>query len=144
MISAIANLITGGIDAYKQHGINQANELKRQDELKQEQHIAKVKRLQSGDEKAADLDRVSLKERGLKDEFILLVVFVPLILSFIPDYAAYVREGFNALKFVPEYYWYIVGAVVIDTFGFRSMVRYILEFFSFQFSGGMKSDEIKN
>jgi hypothetical protein len=36
---------------------------------------------------------------------------------------------------VPEYYWYIVGAVVIDTFGFRSMVRYLLEFFSFKFRG---------
>ncbi|CAK2239678.1 hypothetical protein VCRA2118O236_880001 [Vibrio crassostreae] len=94
-----------------------------------------MKRLQSGDEQAADLDRVSLKERGLKDEFILLVVFVPLILSFIPDYAEYVQEGFKALEFVPEYYWYIVGAVVIDTFGFRSMVRYLLEFFSFKFRG---------
>ncbi|MGR5392243.1 hypothetical protein ACPV4V_24890, partial [Vibrio crassostreae] len=78
MIGAIANLITGGIDAYKQHGINKANALKRQDEIEQERHRAQVKRLQSGDEKAADLDRVSLKDRGLKDEFILLVVFVPL------------------------------------------------------------------
>ncbi|MFA0093729.1 hypothetical protein AB4406_01290 [Vibrio splendidus] len=135
MIGAIANLITGGIDAYKQHGINKANALKRQDEIEQERHRAQVKRLQSGDEKAADLDRVSLKDRGLKDEFILLVVFVPLILSFIPDYAEYVQEGFKALEFVPEYYWYIVGAVVIDTFGFRSMVRYLLEFFSFKFRG---------
>lgn len=135
MIGAIANLITGGIDAYKQHGINKANALKRQDEIEQERHRAQVKRLQSGDEKAADLDRVSLKDRGLKDEFILLVVFVPLILSFIPDYAEYVQEGFKALEFVPEYYWYMVGAVVIDTFGFRSMVRYLLEFFSFKFRG---------
>ncbi|CAH7102452.1 conserved hypothetical protein [Vibrio chagasii] len=135
MIGAIANLITGGIDAYKQHGINKANALKRQDEIEQERHRAQVKRLQSGDEKAADLDRVSLKDRGLKDEFILLVVFVPLILPFIPDYAEYVQEGFKALEFVPEYYWYIVGAVVIDTFGFRSMVRYLLEFFSFKFRG---------
>ncbi|OMO23705.1 hypothetical protein BH582_23530, partial [Vibrio sp. 10N.222.47.A9] len=124
MIGAIANLITGGIDAYKQHGLNKANALKRQDEIEQERHQAQVKRLQSGYEQAADLDRVSLKDRGLKDEFILLVVFVPLILSFIPDYAEYVQEGFKALEFVPEYYWYIVGAVVIDTFGFRSMVRY--------------------
>ncbi|NOH21459.1 hypothetical protein [Vibrio cyclitrophicus] len=135
MIGALANLLTGGIDAYKQHGLNKANALKRQDELEQERHQAQVQRLKSGDDKAADLDRVSLKDRGLKDEFILLVVFVPLILSFIPDYAEYVRDGFKALEFVPEYYWYMVGAVVIDTFGFRSMVRYLLEFFSFKFRG---------
>ncbi|WFB47848.1 hypothetical protein [Vibrio coralliilyticus] len=135
MIGALFNLVTGGIDAYKQHGINKANALKRKDEIDQERHSAKVKRLQSGDEKAANLDEVSIRERGLKDEFIMLVVFIPLILSFIPDYAGYVQDGFKALEFVPEYYWYIVGAVVIDTFGFRSMVRYLLEFFSFRFRG---------
>ncbi|MFL7011905.1 hypothetical protein [Enterovibrio norvegicus] len=135
MISAIANLITGGIDAYKQHGINKANKLKRQDDMEQARHDAKVSRLASGDEKAADLDMVSIKERGLKDEFIMLVVFVPLMLSFIPDYAPYVDAGFAALKSVPEYYWYVVAAVVIDTFGFRSMMRYLLEFFAFKFKG---------
>ncbi|MCC4796991.1 hypothetical protein [Enterovibrio norvegicus] len=135
MISAITSLITGGIDAYKQHGINKANKLKRQDDMEQARHDAKVNRLKNGDEKAADLDMVSIKERGLKDEFILLVVFVPLMLSFIPDYAPYVDAGFAALKSVPEYYWYVVAAVVIDTFGFRSMVRYLLEFFAFKFKG---------
>ncbi|PMI40724.1 hypothetical protein BCU46_04815 [Enterovibrio norvegicus] len=135
MISAIANLITGGIDAYKQHGINKANKLKRQDDMEQARHDAKLGRLKNGDEKAADLDMVSIKERGLKDEFIMLVVFVPLMLSFIPDYAPYVDAGFAALKSVPEYYWYVVAAVVIDTFGFRSMVRYLLEFFAFKFKG---------
>ncbi len=103
--------------------------------MDQARHEAKVSRLKSGDEKAADLDMVSIKERGLKDEFIMLVVFIPLILSFIPDYAHYVEAGFQALKHVPEYYWYIVAAVVIDTFGFRSMVRYLLEYFSFKIKG---------
>ncbi|PMI40859.1 hypothetical protein BCT30_08020 [Enterovibrio norvegicus] len=65
----------------------------------------------------------------------MLVVFVPLMLSFVPDYAPYVDAGFAALKSVPEYYWYVVAAVVIDTFGFRSMVRYLLEFFAFKFKG---------
>ncbi|WP_375752693.1 hypothetical protein [Vibrio sp. HN007] len=135
MISAIANLITGGIDAYKQHGINKANALKRKDEIEQERHNAKVQRLQSGDEKAASLDEMSIKERGYKDDFILLVIFIPLILSFIPDYAQYVDAGFKALKNVPDYYWYVVAAVVIDTLGMRSMVRYLLEFFSHRFKG---------
>ncbi|WP_028025575.1 hypothetical protein [Enterovibrio calviensis] len=135
MITALLSLINGGVSAYKQHGLNKANALKRKDDLEQARHDAKVTRLQSGDEKAADLDMVSIKERGLKDEFIMLVVFVPLMLSFIPDYASYVEAGFNALKNVPEYYWYVVGAVVVDTFGFRSMVRYLLEFFAFKFKG---------
>lgn len=134
-IKGLLSLATGGLDTYRQHKQNEANKLKRRDEMEQARHDSKVKRLQSGDEKAADLDMVSIKERGLKDEFIMLIVFIPLILSFFPDYASTVEAGFTALQNVPEYYWYVVAAVVIDTFGFRSMVRYLLEFFSYKFRG---------
>lgn len=134
-IKGLLSLATGGLDTYRQHKQNEANKLKRRDEMEQARHDSKVRRLQSGDEKAADLDMVSIKERGLKDEFIMLIVFIPLILSFFPDYASTVKAGFEALQNVPEYYWYVVAAIVIDTFGFRSMVRYLLEFFSYKFRG---------
>ncbi|MGD8172609.1 hypothetical protein ACQEXU_13175 [Vibrio sp. TRT 21S02] len=135
MIGAIANLITGGIDAYKQHGKNKAEALKRKDEIEQAKHQAKVKRLASGEEKAADLDELSIKDRGWKDEFILLAVFIPLVLSFFPNYAPTVAAGFEALQAIPDYYWYVVAAVVIDTLGMRAMLRYLLEFFSHKFRG---------
>ncbi|MBE8568142.1 hypothetical protein [Vibrio sp. OPT20] len=41
--------------------------------------------------------------------------FVPLILSFIPNYAPYVEQGFDALQKIPS----VVGAVVVDTLGMR-------------------------
>ncbi|MCQ8865982.1 hypothetical protein AB6C94_02105 [Vibrio splendidus] len=45
--------------------------------------------------------------------------FVPLILSFIPNYAPYVEQGFDALRNIPKPYWFVVGAVVVDTLGMR-------------------------
>ncbi|MDC5855951.1 hypothetical protein [Vibrio europaeus] len=133
MIGAIVSLFNGGLATYRQYNRNKAEALKRKDELDQEKHQARVRRLQKGEEQASSLDEVSIKERGFKDEFILLVVFIPLILSFIPDYAPYVEQGFEALQAIPEPYWYVVGAVVIDTLGMRAMVRYLLEFFSGKF-----------
>lgn len=135
MISAILSLFNGGLETYRQYNRNKVEALKRKDELVQEQHQARVRRLQKGEEQATSLDEVSIKERGFKDEFILLAVFIPLILSFIPDYAPYVEQGFTALQSIPEPYWYVVGAVVIDTLGMRAMVRYLLEFFSYKFRG---------
>lgn len=135
MIGAIISLVNGGLETYRQHNRNKAEALKRKDELDQEKHQARVRRLQQGEEQASSLDEVSIRERGYKDEFILLVVFIPLILSFIPDYAPYVEQGFAALQNIPEPYWYVVGAVVIDTLGMRAMVRYLLEFFSAKFRG---------
>ncbi|MFA0112880.1 hypothetical protein AB4407_04180 [Vibrio sp. 10N.261.46.E11] len=109
---------------------NKAEELKRKDELENEKHQARVRRLQNGEEQASSLDDISIRDRGFKDEFILLVVFVPLILSFIPNYAPYVEQGFNALQNIPNPYWFVVGAVVVDTLGMRAMVRYLLEYYA--------------
>ncbi|PTO67420.1 hypothetical protein CWN99_03440 [Vibrio splendidus] len=53
--------------------------------------------------------------------------FVPLILSFIPNYAPYVEQGFNALQNIPNPYWFVVGTVV-NTLGMRARVRYRLEY----------------
>ena len=98
MISALLNLVTGGVATYKQLNQNKAEALKRKDELANEKHQARVRRLQNGEEQASNLDDISIRDRGFKDEFILLVVFVPLILSFIPNYAPYVEQGFDTLQ----------------------------------------------
>lgn len=86
-----------------------------------------ITQAQKGQQADIELDRISLASRGWKDEFILLVVFIPIILSFIPSMVPYVSQGFQALSITPEYYWYIVGAVVIDTLGFRRLLRGVLE-----------------
>ena len=85
MIGAIVSLFNGRLETYRQYNRNKAEAIKRKDELDQEKHQARVRRLQKGEEQASSLDEVSIRERGFKDEFILLVVFIPLILSFIPD-----------------------------------------------------------
>nr|WP_229649638.1 hypothetical protein [Vibrio splendidus]MCC4881302.1 hypothetical protein [Vibrio splendidus] len=54
--------------------------------------------------------------------------FVPLILSFIPNYAPYIEQGFNALQNIPNPYWFVVGTVVVNTLGMRARVRYRLEY----------------
>ncbi|PMG56522.1 hypothetical protein BCU89_10175 [Vibrio splendidus] len=56
--------------------------------------------------------------------------FAPLILSFISNYAPHVEQGFNALQNITNPYWFVVGAVVVDTLGMRAMVRYLLEYYS--------------
>nr|WP_241910810.1 hypothetical protein [Vibrio splendidus] len=34
------------------------------------------------------------------------------------------RISFNALQRIPNWYWFVVGAVVVDTLGMRVMVRH--------------------
>ncbi|MEZ9337218.1 hypothetical protein AB4176_04975 [Vibrio splendidus] len=44
-------------------------------------------------------------------------------MSFIPNYAPYVEQGFNALQNTPKPYWFVVAVVVVDTLGMHAMVR---------------------
>lgn len=116
MWTLLTALVTGGLDTFRQVRKNKADEI-----------VAKTQRAVSGDKSAATLDNQSIAQRGWKDEYLLLITTAPLILCFLPDYSHYVELGFESLKKVPEYYWYGLGMVYIDTFGFRQMLRMAFE-----------------
>ena len=48
-------------------------------------------------------------------------------MAFVPDWVQYVDAGFLALNNVPEYYWYALGMIYIDTFGLRGILRVTFE-----------------
>jgi len=127
MIALLTALVTGGFSAFKAIRENKAAEIKQDGIIKAAVSTAKARRIESGDASATELDKVSLSDRGWKDEYLLLITTAPLILSFIPDYSNYVNLGFTALNSVPEYYWYGLGMVYVDTFGFRRMLRVAVE-----------------
>jgi len=127
MLSLFTALITGGFSAFNAERKNKADEIKQAGVLKAAIATAKTKRASEGDQNAATLDEMSISQRGWKDEYLLLITTAPLILCFLPDYAGYVDQGFTALDTVPEYYWYGLAMVYVDTFGFRRMLRTALE-----------------
>jgi hypothetical protein len=57
---------------------------------------AKAKRLDRESEQDYDLDKIAMQnmEKTWKDELILVIFMVPLVMSFIPSYQEYVTEGF--------------------------------------------------
>jgi hypothetical protein len=90
-------------------------------------NLAKIDRIQAGDLSATDLDSLSVKDRGYKDDYLLFVGTVPLILVFIPYFVPHITEGFKVLATLPEWYRWVVLGVYIDTFGFRRILRVVLE-----------------
>ncbi|MGF1732282.1 hypothetical protein [Photobacterium kasasachensis] len=127
MIGLITTLVSGGIGLFRQRQDRRAKEQERQDRISEAKTTSTIRRIEQGDTNAAKLDELSIAQRGWKDEYLLVITTVPLVLSFVPDYAQYVALGFEALNTIPEYYWYGLGMVYIDTFGFRRMVRVAVE-----------------
>jgi len=66
-----------------------------------------------------DLYALKQMSESWKDEFIMVLWFIPLVLLFIPGMQPYAIAGFEALKSVPYGYWLVVFGIVASTFGLR-------------------------
>ncbi len=146
MLGAITTLITTGIHAWSERSKQKANlksiELSAQHRLKQAQIEGQIKRAEQGDASAISLDQLSFQHRGFKDDYLLIITTLPLLLLFSAplfelvflhevyvagDLSKAVMSGFEALQKAPEWYLVALGLVYVDTFGFRRMLRGVIE-----------------
>jgi hypothetical protein len=104
----------------------------RKQELKAARFDAELKATQATGERVAQLRREgltadatweleSLKAHadGWKDEFVLIVLSVPVVLCFIPGGDAFVQKGFAALAQTPWWYPTALLSVYLATYGIR-------------------------
>lgn len=129
MISALfGTLITGVVGIFTKRQAIKAKKQERLDRVEESKVNANIKRIENGDNNASKLDMLSIAGRGWKDEYLLLLTTVPIVLAFVPNWSNYVEQGFNVLAdSVPEYYWYALAMIYIDTFGFRRILRVAVE-----------------
>jgi len=60
-----------------------------------------------------------------KDEYLVLLFSIPLILCFTGDWGrTTVAEGFAALETMPEWYQYTLGVIVASSFAVRSATKF--------------------
>lgn len=90
---------------------------------------ARIKQAASDSDSAGRLDEIALQNVGWKDEFLMIVVTIPMILVFFPPMVPHVKAGFLALESMPEYYQYMVGGVFIYVFGFKRILLKIISAF---------------
>lgn len=102
---------------------NRAHELKLKKLELEEKYIA------NGDLTSDTLDRLSMEqmEKTWKDEFLLFVLFTPVIFSFIPSVQNFISEGFLILKNnVPTWYSALLICIVTVIYGMRSILKLIV------------------
>ena len=56
-----------------------------------------------------------------KDEFALVVLLAPAILVFIPGMREYVRDGFEILSTLPDWYQYLLYIAISASFGIKGV-----------------------
>jgi len=89
--------------------------------LKLTEAEAKAKILLSKETSTADWERIMAQstQNSLKDEFITVVVMIPVILCFVPGLEEVVKNGFDRLSELPEWYTWLVFTVCSAAIGIR-------------------------
>ena len=59
-----------------------------------------------------------------KDEWLTILFSLPLILAFVPGMEELVRNGFQQLEQMPEWYQYSLGVIVAASFGTRAATKF--------------------
>ncbi|MCO1336395.1 hypothetical protein MO867_18845 [Microbulbifer sp. OS29] len=141
VLAGVKFIFGGLVDLVKHKRQVKAEEQRGELEVKRARNNAEIKRALNGDEHAAAMDFKSADQRGWKDDYLLILTTLPMVLLFVApllelviassyqlgELQAAVNAGFRSLQATPEYYWWGLAAVYIDTFGFRRMLRQVIE-----------------
>ena len=71
-----------------------------------------------------DLEMARGSQSSWKDEWLVILFSVPLILAFIPGMEEVVANGFAQLETMPQWYQYSLGVIVAASFGVRSATKF--------------------
>jgi len=95
--------------------------------LKLTEAETKSKILLSEKTSVADWERIMAQgtQNSWKDEYLVLLFSLPLILCFTGEWGrSVVADGFAALEKMPEWYQYTLGVIVASSFAVRSATKF--------------------
>lgn len=137
IIGSLGTAIVGGIsDYFKGKQEIKKVEIEADKMLIMAEAQAKADRLKREAEMDYDLDKIAMQnmENSWKDELILLIWLVPVVLSFIPEYQYIVAAGFSSLSLVPDWYMYILVGMVVVIYGMRGLLKTVVTILANRFS----------
>lgn len=68
-----------------------------------------------------DIVQAEASKESWKDEWLTILISIPMVLAFVPGMSEYLRQGFNVLEDCPDWYQYLVGVVFAASFGIKKV-----------------------
>lgn len=68
-----------------------------------------------------DLTQAEASKSSWKDEWLTILISIPMIMAFVPGLEDNVREGFANLENCPDWYQYLIGVVFAASFGIKKV-----------------------
>ena len=71
-----------------------------------------------------DLEAIKGSQNSWKDEWLVILFSIPLILAFVPGAEHIVQSGFAQLETMPEWYQYSLGVIIAASFGVLGATKF--------------------
>ena len=124
MWSSIVGALLGKVAPKVADYYMQKQQLKQEVELevlrgKAAYELAKTKRASESEGRDHEWEIESIRNSGWKDELVIIVLTIPMVLVFIPTLSPFVLEGFKVLAITPDWYRWLIVMIYAATFGIR-------------------------
>jgi hypothetical protein len=130
LLGTVADYFTDKFSAQKQQREHNSaiSLIKNEAEISLEKKKSEVK-LRLAEEESSqfyELDKASMSamETSSKDEYILGLFSVPLIMAFIPGLGDYAKQGFSIINELPWWYTTTFIGIVVTIYGLRSLIKF--------------------
>lgn len=125
----LGGVVTAAVEMIKTWWTNR-EEIKRAEhdakiETTKAETSARIEYLKTKQQMDGEWELESIRQSGWKDEWVTILVSIPLVLCFIPGMDTYVTRGFASLQNTPEWYQWSVLIVIASAFGVRKLVDLI-------------------
>ena len=107
--------VVNAISAYVSH----------KQEITKLEREGEIKRVQSAIDNEAAWDLAQAENSGWKDEYLTIVLSIPLIGCFIPGLDVYVTRGFAVLETTPVWFQAAIGVMIAAAFGMKQFAKYM-------------------
>ena len=101
-------------------GILKDREHKR--ELKNAIKEKQIERVRQGEIAEVQWNNKQIDNSGWKDEWLTIILSIPLVGVFIPKLVPHIQAGFMALETTPEWYRLAVSVMIAAAFGYQKLV----------------------
>lgn len=84
-----------------------------------------IQRVMNAEDKAAEWENIQAEagKHSWKDEYWTIILSVPAVMVFFPEYVDDIQAGFEVLANMPEFYQYWLGVAILTSFGLRIAKR---------------------
>jgi hypothetical protein len=114
--SIVKDAVGGYVETKKAKSVQKLTEIKAKTSLMEKQISGEIK---------YDIEAIKGGKESLKDEWLVFLFSIPLILAFIPGCEEIVSRGFEALDKCPTWYKAAVSAMIASVFGLRGAKQFM-------------------